>query len=401
MSILIKVYVALSLCCPTNAFHSTTYHHLPLSLSALQERQNTRVTTNPDDLSQKVLSLDVAALLTDGVDILPPTPLHPSNYLISEGEALAITNNPSQLALTAKERELYLYSIIKVGTGLLKEKKVAEKDLGRKVTMKEWGGIVEMKPSEIRRAIVLLRAAKSEIVSANFGLVHAVIHNNVYLKNKATYEELFQEGVIGLIRAAEIFDPSRGFKFSTFATVWVKGVLSNFASDPIRIPQRVKATYNKLQRMKRANPEVTLDELSLALEIPADDLQGLWAKVTHAKYPLSVDKTFSNNDGQSDGNRDQSLNDLLVEEQDLDFAAAMEVKLDVLTLLTQQLNEREQRLMRLRYGLVDGKARTLGECARCMGLSTERCRVMGKRCLEKLRRADVVDSLMEYLSTVA
>merc|ERR1712087_728610 len=121
----------------------------------------------------------------------------------------------------------------------------------RSISRSEWAKLADLESAtQLRREVATYRRAKQLLVSANMGLVHTVVKKNYYDVRRTsgtTYEELVQEGSLGLLRAAELFDPSRGIRFSTYATIWIKGQLSNSnVSEPVKLPQREKTKWNKI-----------------------------------------------------------------------------------------------------------------------------------------------------------
>ena len=172
----------------------------------------------------------------------------------SEGEDMAIKNSPAQRpGRITPEQELELGEIIQKGVSLIKIQKELEASLSRPPKNKEWASAASTTSSQLRRAIASYREAKSTLVASNLGLVHAVVKKNKNYRAQRTYEELVQEGSLGLLRAAELFDPARGLRFSTYATIWIKGVLSNLQGNSlINIPARERTKWNKIRRAANA-----------------------------------------------------------------------------------------------------------------------------------------------------
>ena len=164
-----------------------------------------------------------------------------------------------------------LGKLIQKGVALHKAKLELEATLNRDVTRQEWtehAGLTS--PKELRRQVSDYRRAKQLLVTANMGLVHSVVKQQLHAsgtKMGITYEELVQEGSLGLLRAAELFDPSRGLRFSTYATIWIKGTLSNsHVKEPIKLPEREKTKWNKIRKaheelVAEHDREPTLEEL--------------------------------------------------------------------------------------------------------------------------------------------
>jgi RNA polymerase primary sigma factor len=227
-----------------------------------------------------------------------------------------------------------------------------------------------------------------------------------------TYDELVQEGSLGLLRAAELFDPSRGLRFSTYATIWIKGSLSNtHLSETIKLPARDRTKWNKIVQAhhelvkekglfdKEPTPEEVADRVGMNVE----DVVVFQRKMKQTKQVLSLDYEYQL---QTRSASDQSSGERLLEndknfQSDADLAERTQMQADVIAAMARNLDSREARLMRLRYGLTDGQTRSLRECAEAMGLSETRVQQLAKGCLKKLREAAEAESLEEYLLTIA
>ena len=160
----------------------------------------------------------------------------------------------SSSTLLTREQEYALANTVQAGTHVHKLKAEYESTHSKPLSKREWAQLANMSPNELRKLISDYRTAKQALVSSNMGLVHAIVRS---YSRKARYrgvsmDELIQEGSLGLIRAAELFDPARGLRFSTYATIWIKGVLSNASSleDVITLPNRERVLWNKIRKVK-------------------------------------------------------------------------------------------------------------------------------------------------------
>ena len=312
------------------------------------------------------------------------------------------------------EQEIELGKLIQRGVALHKLKADFEAKQGREISRTEWTALAKLKsPNELRRAVSDYRRAKQLLVSANMGLVHAVVNKQYqsgFVKQFSglSKEELVQEGSMGLLRAAELFDPSRGLRFSTYATIWIKGTLQNshVTDGSITLPQREKNKWSKIvkahEELKKMNGEPTVEEIAHHLNMKVADVLSTKRKMTQAQKTLSLDYEYASQtrSGTDDGTR-RSLEDDKAFREDADLAERTQMHADVIAAMTRNLDAREARLMRLRYGLADGKTRSIAECAEAMGLSQTRVQQLAKQCLKKLREAAEAESLEEYLLTVA
>ena len=311
------------------------------------------------------------------------------------------------------EEELELGRMIQRGVALHKLKADFEDKAGREITRQEWTEIAKVdSPKELRKQVSAYRRAKQLLVSANMGLVHAVVNKQYGSIKRATgltKEELIQEGSLGLLRAAELFDPSRGLRFSTYATIWIKGQLSNthVTDGSITLPQREKTKWNKIIKAhgdltKANNNEPSVEEIAHHLNMNVAEVLSTKRKMSQAQQIMSLDYEYAaQTRSGGDGGTLRSLENDKAFREDADLAERTQMHADVVAAMAQNLDSREARLMRLRYGLGDGKTRSLGECAEAMGLSQTRVQQLAKQCLKKLREAAEVQSLEEYLLTVA
>jgi len=321
----------------------------------------------------------------------------------------------SKSSLLTKEQEYALAHTIQAGTRLHKLKAEYESKHTKPLSKKQWANLASMSPNDLRKLISDYRSAKQELVSSNMGLVHAVVKN---YSSKANYrgvhlDELVQEGSLGLIRAAELFDPAKNLRFSTYATIWIKGVLSNSNSldDMITLPSREKTLSNKVRTAweeidggKGTKPNISASkEIAQRLQMKESVVKTHLQRMARASNILSLDYQY--NVGSRSGttnDRQESLHNNLLLGTDADLAEQLQFKADIVSELTSNLSEKEVQLMRLRYGLCnDGKEHTVKECAAIMGVSRETARQLQHKCLKKLREASSMESLQEYLLTVA
>lgn len=323
--------------------------------------------------------------------------------------------------LLTREQEYALAYTIQAGAGVHKLKADYESSNGVPLSKRDWAERADMSPNELRKLVSDYRTAKKELVSSNMGLVHAVVRS---YSSKARYrgtplDELVQEGALGLIRAAELFDPAKGLRFSTYATIWIKGVLSNsnVLDDVILLPQRERTLGNKVQaaweELARENgraatqgkgkPAVSsAKEIAARLGMEQSLVENHLRRMACVTNVLSLDYqyTTSTRSGFADSKQEVLMNSAQFG-TDADLAEHAQLKADVVTALVRTLSEKELTLMRLRYGLEDGTEYTVKECASRMGINRETARLLQHACLKKLREASNMKSLQEYLLTVA
>lgn len=309
----------------------------------------------------------------------------------------------STVMLTGDPVRMYLKEIGKVDLLTAAE----EVDLAMKIEAgldaadkleKQEAGELELTRAEMRRLMRVEQVgldAKQALISANLRLVVSIAKR--YVGRGMLFLDLIQEGNLGLIRAVEKFDYEKGFKFSTYATWWIRQAITRAIADQartIRIPVHMVETINKLVRVQRQllqdlGRDPTPEEIGAEMDMSADRVREI-QKIS--QEPVSLETPIGEEE-------DSQLGDFIEDAQAVvpADAASFSMLQEQLTQVLDGLAERERKVIELRFGLVDGHPRTLEEVGREFGVTRERIRQIESKTLAKLRHPSRSSKLKDYL----
>lgn len=257
------------------------------------------------------------------------------------------------------------------------------------------GVVTPMRREKLRALVEDGWAAREHLLLANSRLVISVAKK--YLGRGVLFQDLIQEGNIGLIRATKKFDYKRGLKFSTYATWWIRQAVTRAIADHSRTIRLPVHMGDQINRMSRANHRLTqrlgraptTEELAETLSLPPDRIEFM---IEVSRHPLSLETPTNDEE-------DTVLGDFIedVETVEPADAATESMMLEQLNEVLESLPPREARILQLRYGLVDGTSYTLEEVGQKMGVTRERVRQIEAQALKRLRRPSVRSKLIAYV----
>jgi RNA polymerase nonessential primary-like sigma factor len=288
-----------------------------------------------------------------------------------------------RVPLLTHEQEIVFGKQVQSMMTLLEKKEAEESKLDRQLSLKEWANLVQLSEAELNRVVKLGQRAKKKMIEANLRLVVAIAKK--YQKRNMEFLDLIQEGSLGLERGVEKFDPTKGYKFSTYAYWWIRQAITRAIAQQartIRLPIHITEKLNKIKKTQRELSQslgrsATPAEIARELELDTEQIREY---LSAARQPISLDVRVGDN-------QDTELSELLEDDGiSPDKYATQELLKQDLYNLMSDLTPQQREVLFLRFGLEDGKELSLAKIGQRMNLSRERVRQLEHQALAQLRR---------------